>query len=92
MEGKLLRRTPQKGQGTSIADARPGNYPLGSAQSRAAARSLLVLKRAMEGEGIVFVLSAIGSPAPPGTKCTCPIPPAGTVAMCRCFFPGYEAK
>jgi hypothetical protein len=40
-------------------------------------------------EGTLFRLIAVGSPAPPGTKCTCPIPPAGTFALCKCF---YETK
>jgi hypothetical protein len=84
---RFTRRTPQKGKGTRSTDARPGDYPLGSAQSRAAARSLLTFKRAMEGEGTMFVLEALGSPAPPGTKCTCPIPPAGSFGFCSCFYP-----
>ena len=66
---------------------KPGEYVLGSAQSRAAARALLVSKRAVEGEGLLVVLRLIGSPPAPGRKCTCPIPPASTVAVCRCFCP-----
>ncbi len=84
--GQIDGRAHQKGQGTGGADIRPGNYALGSPHSRAAARALLAAKRAMEGEGTMFVLTAIGSPAPLGTKCTCPIPPAGDIGFCRCFY------
>lgn len=83
------RRAHQKGHGTCSADVKLGDYALGSPQSRAAVRALLASKRAADGEGTLFVLKAIGSPAPPGAKCTCPIPPAGTTAICKCF---YETK
>jgi hypothetical protein len=82
----LLRKATQKGKGADGTEANPGRYPIGSPQSRAAARSLLAFKRAAEGEGTRFVFKAIDSPAPPGTKCTCPIPAAGEVGFCRCFY------
>lgn len=39
--GGLLGRAHQKGQGAGSTGASPGRYPLGSPQSRAAARALL---------------------------------------------------
>ena len=71
MEGRLPSRAPQKGKGAGGTGTKPGQYPIGSLQSRAAARSLLDAKGAMEGEGTRLVFKAIGSPAPPGTQCTC---------------------
>lgn len=61
-------------------------FPLGSMQSRAAARSLLDARRAAEGEGTLFVLERIGSGHGQGTGrgCTCRPPEAGTFALCRC--------
>lgn len=67
---------------------RPGGFPLGSAQLRAAARALLEARKGAEGVGILFRLKRIGSGPKPGRtdrKCTCPAPPAGTFALCRCF-------
>ena len=61
---RLLSRATQRGQGTRGTDVKPGDYALGSPQSRAAARSLLAARRAAEGEGTMFVLKASGSPAP----------------------------
>ena len=37
----MLRRANQKGQGTGGTNVRPGDYALGSPQSRAAVRALL---------------------------------------------------
>ena len=60
-------------------------FPLGSMQSRAAARSLLDARRATEGEGTLLIIDDIGMPCDPNKKCTCPRPPAGTLAICKCF-------
>ena len=38
---------------------RPGNYPLGSAQSRAAARSLLAARNASQGKELRFEVRSI---------------------------------
>ncbi len=62
-----------------------GYLPLGSAQSRAAARALLTAQQ--EGEGTLLRLRFVGHSPQPDQKCTCPKPPAGTVALCRCFGP-----
>jgi hypothetical protein len=80
--------------GATGSAPRPGQYPLGSAASRAAARATLDARSAAEGLGALFELIRIpcrqnprcgdGGPPAPG-KCTCPMPPAGTFAWCRCF-------
>jgi hypothetical protein len=67
---------------------KPGDFTLGSPQSRAAARAFLASKRATEGEGTLIRVLLVGSPPEPGRRCTCPWPPAGTFALCKCF---YEA-
>jgi hypothetical protein len=73
--------------------SRPGRFPLGSAQSRAAARSLLEARRTAKGEGTLICVMAIEKPHDPDLKCTCPIPEAGTFALCYCFFrPNRERR
>ena len=42
-----------------VLPMRPGNYPLGSAQSRAAARSLLAARKASEGDEVRFEVRSI---------------------------------
>ena len=65
---------------------KPGNFPVRSAQSRAAARSLLESRRATQPNRTPIRIRLVGSgPADPNRKCTCDAPPAGTVAICRCF-------
>jgi hypothetical protein len=83
--GRLLSRAHQEGKRAGGMDARPGQYPLGSPQSRAAARSLLAARRAIQGEGTLIQLIAVGPLTQPDRKCTCPVPEAGTIAICRCF-------
>jgi hypothetical protein len=78
-------RAHQKGAGTGSELARPGQFALGSPQSRAAARALLTAKRTAQGEGILVRLVSVLGCDDPGRKCTCPTPPAGTFALCRCF-------
>lgn len=65
-----------------------GMLPLGSAHSRAAARSLIAARKAIQGEGHFIRVRLVGSPPPPDRKCTCPIPPAGSFSICRCFCEG----
>ena len=78
-------RVHEKGRGTAGADVMPGQYPLGSPQSRAAARAVLTARRAGQFEGIlVQFVSALGGDDL-GRRCTCPAPAAGTIAFCRCF-------
>lgn len=63
----------------------PGDYPLRSLQSRAAVRSLLAAREAMEGEGTLVQVRIVGKVFEPGRQCTCKPPKAGMFAMCRCF-------
>jgi hypothetical protein len=63
----------------------PGDYLLRSPKSRAAARALLASKRTAGFEGLLIHFVTAESPDSHDRKCTCPIPPEGTVAFCRCF-------
>lgn len=78
-------RTHQKGQGAGRADANPGRYPIGSRESRAAARALLTARKTAQGEGILVRLVSVLGCDDPDRKCTCPVPEAGKFGMCRCF-------
>jgi len=78
-----------------VFPVKPGDFALGSQRSRAAARALLDARRAGEGEGTLFVLERIGSGSRSGRgggKCTCPVPPAGTFALCQCFYYKGDAQ
>ena len=64
----------------------PADFPIGSPQSRAAARSAIETRQRTEPEGILIQLRLVGrAPADPNRKCTCKSPAAGTVTLCRCF-------
>jgi hypothetical protein len=76
------RSTARLGATDSIV--RPGEYLLGSAVSRAAARALAEARRALEGEGTLIRVCLVGGPEDSDKKCTCMIPRAGTFAVCRC--------
>jgi len=56
----------RKTLGATDSGARPGRFPLGSAQSRAAARTLLDARRSEEGAGTLFVFERIGGGHGPG--------------------------
>jgi hypothetical protein len=75
----------QRGLGATDSGFRLSDYPLGSQQSRAAARALLEARRAAQGEGTLFRVRAISRPEDPDRKCNCRKPEAGTFALCRCF-------
>jgi hypothetical protein len=60
-------------------------FPLGSLQSRAAARSLMSAREATRKKGILFRVSVIGANRELRGKCTCEMPEEGTFALCRCF-------
>jgi hypothetical protein len=64
---------------------KPGDYPLRSNLSRAAARRVLTLRKATQGEGTLIRLVMAAQPPRPDQRCTCPIPAPGTFAVCRCF-------
>lgn len=55
-------------------------------ESRLAARLLLDERKAKQGEGTLIHLRVINRPASGDAKCTCPIPRAGSNALCTCFF------
>jgi hypothetical protein len=60
---------------------RLGEFPLGSLQSRSAARSLIEARGVSEEEGMIVVIRHIGSPDPPDrTQCICHkrVPPGET--------------
>ena len=78
-------RAHQTGQRTGSTDARPGRYELGSPESRAAARALLDSRKATQGQGILIKLVSVLGCDDPDRKCTCPVPEAGSIGMCRCF-------
>ena len=84
----MVNKGSQGRLGATDSGIRPGGFPLGSAQSRAAARALFDARRDAEGGGVLVVLERIGSGhrtgQTKGGKCTCPVPPAGTIALCRC--------
>ncbi len=90
----MTNKGRQEFLGATGSAPRPGQYPLGSAPSRAAARATLEVRSAAEGYGVLFELIRIsgrhtprrddGGPAGQ-RKCTCQMPPAGTFALCGCF-------
>lgn len=56
----MANRGSQKGLGATDSSPRPGCFALGSAQSRAAARAMLVTRKASEEDGLRFqVVSAV---------------------------------
>ena len=65
----------------------PGEFPVGSLESRAAARSMLEAKEAIEAIGSPTFLVRFISPGVPvdDSKCTCKHPKPGTIGFCRCF-------
>jgi hypothetical protein len=59
-----------------------GDFPIGSLESRVAARSMLEARAATERPGIL--ISFVGRGIDPNRKCTCKAPPPGTIAFCQC--------
>lgn len=78
-------RTHQKGQGACRADANPGRYPIGSQESRAAARALLTARRTAQGEGTLLRIVSVEGCDDPDRKCTCRMPEPGAIVVCKCF-------
>jgi hypothetical protein len=68
------------------------SFPLGSLESRAAARSLIEAREAMGDEGILFRVSVMANPGAPGTRCNCKVPPSEQFAICKCFMPSAITK
>jgi hypothetical protein len=61
------------------------SFPLSSMQSRAAARSLLDSRRAIQEEGTLLRIVSVAGCDDPARKCTCRTPEAGEFAVCKCF-------
>jgi hypothetical protein len=80
-----MKQGTQKGLGATESGLRLSDYPLGSRQSRAAARALLAVRRKAQGKGTILRVRLVGRPEDPKQKCTCREPEAGTFALCRCF-------
>ena len=72
------------------AGPKPGDFPIGSLESRATARAMFEAREAAEGQGVFLRITKIGVPVDPG-KCTCKRPKAGTFALCRCFMDEPDA-
>ncbi len=81
----MANRRAQESLSATGTPVKPSHYPLGSPQSRAAARALLEFRRAEQGEGTLIVVRMVGRPEDPNERCTCRKPEAGTFAVCRCF-------
>ena len=81
----MTNKGAQKPLGATDSNPRLSHYPVGSAQSRAAARALLDSRRKAHGEDIRFTIRLVGNTVDPNRKCTCPQVEAGTFAICRCF-------
>jgi RecB family exonuclease len=80
MPKRSIARLGATGSGLRLSD-----YPLGSPQSRAAARAFLEAQKAAQGEGTLLIVRTIGKPHDPDRNCICRTPEAGTIAVCRCF-------
>jgi hypothetical protein len=89
----MVNKGRQEFLGATGSAPKPGQYPLGSVPSRAAARATLDLRSAAEGYGALFCMVRIGGRRrdpgrrrrDPGRECTCSMPPAGAFDLCRCF-------
>ena len=56
-----------------------------SMQSRAVARQALTARRAAQTPGILVQLVSVAHRPEADKECTCPSPPPGECALCRCF-------
>ncbi len=81
----MANKGAQKPLGATDCEPRLSHYPIGSAQSRAAARALLDRRREVQGAGLRFTVQLVGKVKDPNRKCTCRAPEAGTIAICRCL-------
>jgi len=64
----------------------PADFPLGSPESRGAARLLLEARlNASGGAGILVRIRRMGVRGMEQRKCTCKPPAPGAFALCRCF-------
>ena len=72
---------------STLGGPRPGDFPLGSLQSRAAARSMLLGREVprMPGMLIRFVSPASVKSGAVERGCSCKPAKPGTIAFCYCF-------
>ena len=67
---------------------RPGDFPLGSIESRAAVRAMLASRKANSGQGLTvcFIPAKDGQPdISPNAKCTCKPVATDQINYCYCF-------
>jgi hypothetical protein len=84
-------RPPQPATSTAVG---VGAFPLGSARSRAAARSLVEARKPkalFRGIAIRLVDRGTDVHNMDKSKCTCPEPEDGSVVFCRCFLTGEDS-
>ena len=81
----MTNKGAQRPLGATDSGLRLSHYPVGSAQSRAAARALLESRRKAHGEDLRFTIRLVGNTVDPNRKCTCPTKDAGTFSVCRRF-------
>ena len=73
----------------TLAAPNPGDFPVGSLESRAAVRAILEARETQQGGGVLIHLRFVDPKAKTdreiGQKCSCKPPKPGTVAVCWCF-------
>jgi hypothetical protein len=69
----------------ALGNVSPADFPVGSPESRGAARLLLDARvKAEGGAGVLVRIKRMGI-RDVDRQCTCKPPAAGTFAICRCF-------
>ena len=88
MESAVLmaNRGLQSVLGATDSGLRLSDYPLSSQRSRGATRAILEARKAALGEGtLIRIVAAERGDDVDLSKCTCPMPIAGAVGVCKCF-------
>jgi hypothetical protein len=90
MRQTLTQRTDRACVPATASGSSPAAFPLGSLESRAAARSLIAAREVLAGAGFLVQLIRLGQrrvdrQSDPDAKCKCKTPPAGKFALCRCY-------
>jgi hypothetical protein len=75
---------------TTAEEVGLGSLPLGSAQSRALARSLMATRIGPPGHDGITVQFVSSAGQDPETVCKCRKPKAGELVFCNCFCSGVE--
>ena len=82
----MAHRGVQGALGATDSGLRLSDYPLGSRRSRGAARAILEARKAALGEGtLIRIVAAERGHDVDLSKCTCPVPKAGAIGVCKCF-------